>query len=217
MRGVQFAGSALGELVEPAVVGGAVWPPPNKARRRPEPAARIEKREGHLTDGRRWHRAPGRHRRMLPARLNRVLFWPGLGKHLVELRRHHMFGRARDSEVVQSTVRMTKAEHQRGLRTIAGDADDGTVGCTLPFHFHPLALARQISTVAALGDDALKTGHEGQPFLGVRDARRLSDELDVRAWLFEQCFEATSPFAQRLMEKIAASIPHEIKGKQDGG
>jgi hypothetical protein len=37
---------------------------------------------------------------MLPARLNRVLFWPGLGKHLVELRRHHVFGRARDPEVV---------------------------------------------------------------------------------------------------------------------
>jgi hypothetical protein len=31
--------------------------------------------------------------------------------------------------MVQSTVSMAKAEHQGGLRTIAGDADDGAVGC----------------------------------------------------------------------------------------
>jgi hypothetical protein len=35
--------------------------------------------------------------------------------------------------MVQSTVRMTKAEHQGGLRTLAADADDGAVGRALRF------------------------------------------------------------------------------------
>jgi hypothetical protein len=101
------------------------------------------------------------------------------------------------------------------LRTIAGDADDGAVECTLPLHLHPFALRWQISAVATLGDHALKTGHKGQPFLSLRDGGGLSNELKVRAWLFEQRLEATSPIAQRPIDKIDASIPHEIKGKRD--
>ena len=37
---------------------------------------------------------------MLPARLDRVLLWPGLAKHCVEVGRQHVFGGARDPEVV---------------------------------------------------------------------------------------------------------------------
>jgi hypothetical protein len=117
--------------------------------------------------------------------------------------------------MVQSTVRMTKAEHQGGLRTMAGDPDDGAVDRALPLHLDPIALSWLISTVAALGDDALETGHKGQPFLSLRDGGGLSNELKVRAWLFEQRLEATSPIAQRPIDKIDASIPHEIKGKRD--
>jgi hypothetical protein len=36
---------------------------------------------------------------------------------------------------------MAKAKHQNGLRTIAGDADDGAVGCALPLHLDPSALS----------------------------------------------------------------------------
>jgi hypothetical protein len=61
---------------------------------------------------------------------------------------------------MQSTVSMSKAEHQGGLRRIAGDANHGAVGCTLPLNLHPFALTCLISTVAALGDHALETGHK---------------------------------------------------------
>ena len=69
--------------------------------------------------------------------------------------------------MVQRTVRMAKAEHQGELRTIADDADDGTVGRALPPHLHPSALPWHIPTVAPLGDHALKTRHKCQPFLGL--------------------------------------------------
>jgi hypothetical protein len=57
----------------------------------------------HLTYNGRWHRTPGRHGRMLPQRLNRVLFWPSLGKYFIELRREHVFGRPRQAEVMLGT------------------------------------------------------------------------------------------------------------------
>src|SRR5437868_6649398 len=95
--------SALGELVEPTVVGRTVWPPPNEAGRGSEPTLAVKKGVRHLTDGRRCHGEPCRHRRMLPARVNRVLFWSSPGKHLVQLRREHVFGVARKTEMVQST------------------------------------------------------------------------------------------------------------------
>jgi hypothetical protein len=37
---------------------------------------------------------------MLPARLNRVLFWPSLGKHFIQLWRVHVFGGSGKAEVV---------------------------------------------------------------------------------------------------------------------
>ena len=67
---------------------------------------------------------------------------------------------------------MAKAEHQSKLRTITGDADDDAVGGALPLHRDPFALPWQISTVAALGDDAFKPGHKCQRFLRLVDARR---------------------------------------------
>ncbi len=71
--------------------------------------------------------------------------------------------------MMQSAVRMARAEHQGGLRTIAGDPDDGTVGRALPFHLHRFALSWHIPTVATLGDHALKSWHKRQPYLSLRD------------------------------------------------
>jgi hypothetical protein len=82
--------------------------------------------------GRRWYRAPGRHGRALPARLDRVLFWPDLGKHLEKLRREHMLRRAREAEVVLgplchlSFANQYQAAYVRHVCCCADDPDGAT-------------------------------------------------------------------------------------------
>ena len=52
--------------------------------------------------------------------------------------------------MVQSTIWMAKSEHQGGLRTIAGDADDGAVGCALPLDL-PFLSTGALATIDPLG------------------------------------------------------------------
>ena len=61
---------------------------------------------------------------------------------------------------MQRTIRVAKAEHQGGLRTITGYADDGAVGRALPFYLDPLALPWRVWTVVAFGDDPFQARHE---------------------------------------------------------
>ena len=72
-------------------------------------------------------------------------------------------------------------------------AAESAVRCRVDLH--PFALPWQIASVGAPGDHALKTGHKGHPFLSLRDGGGLSDEVEARAWLFEQRFEAIPPLA----------------------
>jgi hypothetical protein len=51
--------------------------------------------------------------------------------------------------MVQLTIDMAKSEDQGGLSPVAGNADHDAVDRALTFHLHPLALPRQIPTVAA--------------------------------------------------------------------
>jgi hypothetical protein len=50
-----------------------------------------------------------------------------------EPRRKHALRRPRETEVMQFAILMAKPEHQRGLRAITCDANDGAVGGALPF------------------------------------------------------------------------------------
>jgi hypothetical protein len=74
--------------------------------------------------------------------------------------------RPKSNSVVQATIGMAQAKHQGGLRAIAGDPDHDAVGGALLLDLDPAPLARLITAVRALGDDALEAGHEPEPVLG---------------------------------------------------
>jgi hypothetical protein len=93
-------GSGFDELLEPAVLGRAIRPPPEKPCRLPEPAAAIKRRVSDLHHGDRRDRAPGRHGGVLPSRLNRVLLRAGLRQDVCELGGQQVFCGSGDAEVV---------------------------------------------------------------------------------------------------------------------
>ena len=68
--------------------------------------------------------------------------------------------RTADAEVMHLAVFASQAKDEGGSTQSAGQSDDNAVRGTLPFDLYPPALAGQITTVGAFGNDPLEARYE---------------------------------------------------------